>query len=352
MQPVAHTREHCAACEPKGPKPWWRDQALWGVGLLAVPFLLGGAWPAARPVAESLWGYLSKAGWAVALGLLLGGVVDCYVPREYISLWLTGHHRRTILASAGLGFLASSCSHGCLALSMELYRKGASVPAVITFLLASPWASMSMTLLIVTLLGWKGLMIVISALFVAAMTGFVFQRLERKGLVESNPHTVEVAAGFSIRLDLKKRFHGRRWDLKALIGDLRGIARGAWGLAQMVLFWVALGFVLSAVIGTFIPSGWWLRFLGPTTFGLLATLGIAAVLEVCSEGTAPVAVELYKQTGALGNAFGFLMGGVVTDYTELSVVWANLGRRTVGWLLAVTLPQVFLLGVLLNMAGK
>ena len=32
--------------------------------------------------------------------------------------------------------------------------------------------------------------------------------------------------------------------------------------------------------------------------------------------------------GALGNSFAFLMGGVVTDYTELGALWSNIGRRT------------------------
>ena len=351
MKQKKHTAEHCQACEPAKPRLWWQDRGLWGLGLLAIPFILGQIWPAAQPVAHSLWAYLAKAGWAVALGLLLGGIIEQYVPREYISLWLTGRHRRTILASAGLGFLASSCSHGCLALSMELYRKGASVPAVITFLLASPWASLSLTLLIISLMGWAGFLIVLLALLVAAVTGFVFQRLEQKGLLEPNPHTVQVASDFSIWRDLKGRFRQRSWDSKALLSDLKGIARGTWDLAQMVLFWVALGFTLSAVIGTLVPQGWF-RFVGPSTLGLMTTLGIATVLEVCSEGTAPVAVELYKQTGALGNAFGFLMAGVVTDYTELSVVWANLGKKAVGWLLLVTLPQVFLLGLLMNWLGR
>jgi hypothetical protein len=226
------------------------------------------------------------------------------------------------------------------------------VPAVITFLLASPWASMSMTLILLSLMGWKGLLIVVTALLVAAVTGFVFQRLERRGSLGSNPHTIPVAAGFSIWKDMKGRFSNRKWTGSVLLEDLRGIFQGAWTLGQMVLFWVSLGFFLSALLGTTIPEGWWSRFLGPTPLGLLATLGVATVLEVCSEGTAPLAVELYKKTGALGNAFGFLMGGVVTDFTELSVVWANLGKKAVGWLLAVTLPQVFLLGMLMNFLGR
>ena len=81
---------------------------------------------------------------------------------------------------------------------------------------------------------------------------------------------------------------------------------------------------------------------------LLLTMALAAVVEVCSEGTAPLAYELYRHTGALGNAFAFLMGGVVTDYTELGALWVNIGRRTVLWLLTVTLPMVLVIGLLLN----
>lgn len=282
------------------------------------------------------------------MGLILGGVIDRYVPKEYIARWLTGHHRRTILASAGLGFLASSCSHGCLVLSIELYKKGASVPAVITFLTASPWASMALTLLIIGLMGWKGLFIVLMALLVAVATGFIFQRLERKGFVDPNPHTISVGGDFSIWKDLAERFRRRKWTLQSAASDIRRIGAGAVNLADMVLFWVVLGFSLSALFGALVPPHWWGRFLGPTPLGLLATMGFAAVIEVCSEGTAPIAVEIYRRTGALGNAFAFLMGGVVTDVTELSVLWGNLGKRAVGWLLLATLPQIFLLGMVLN----
>jgi len=117
----------------------------------------------------------------------------------------------------------------------------------------------------------------------------------------------------------------------------------------MVLGWVQLGLVLSAVMGAFVPHQVFERFLGPSLGGLLITLLVAAVIEVCSEGTAPLAFELYRHTGALGNAFAFLMGGVVTDYTELAALWANIGRRTVLWLLLVTLPMVLAVGLVLNL---
>ena len=327
---------------------WWQDRGLWALLLVAVVLGVGELWAPARPAAHSLLGYLKSAGWAVGLGLLIGGLVDYSIPKEYISFWLAGRHRNTIFASAGLGFLASSCSHGCLALSIELYRKGASIPAVLTFLLASPWASLSLTLLIVSLMGGKGFLIVLMCLVVAINTGIIFQGLERRKILAPNPNTVIQKGGFSIWADLLDRFRRRAWNLSDFVKDLRGVLRGAWALGQMVLLWVAIGFTLSAVLGTMIPHGWWSGSMGPTVPGLLVTMLLAAVIEVCSEGTAPLAVELYRQTGALGNAFAFLMGGVVTDFTELSVLWANLGKKVVFWLMLVTLPQVFLIGVIMN----
>ena len=90
------------------------------------------------------------------------------------------------------------------------------------------------------------------------------------------------------------------------------------------------------------------RFLGPTTLGLLATLLVATVIEVCSEGSAPMAFEIFRQTGALGNSFVFLMAGVATDYTEIGLLWHNVGRKTALWLPVVAVPQVVILGIIAN----
>ena len=42
------------------------------------------------------------------------------------------------------------------------------------------------------------------------------------------------------------------------------------------------------------------------------------------------------------------MAGVVTDYTEIGLLWTNVGRRTALWLPIVTVPQVLALGMIAN----
>jgi len=232
--------DHGACCEPKRwylKKVWWvvGGSFLMGAVSLGIPFL--------RPFSDAFWGYMGSIAWAVVLGLVIGGIVDRYVPKEYISKLLSRPKKRTVFYATGLGLLASACSHGILALSMELHKKGASGPAVISFLLASPWANFPVTLLLIGLFGVKGILIIVAAVAVALSTGLVFQQLDQKGWVERNRHTPPLSPSFDIRADLKRRIAGYRLTLSQLKQDLVGIARGTLELAEMVLGWVSFGIV-------------------------------------------------------------------------------------------------------------
>ena len=344
----------CCHTDPQPKRPPWvlrlLDPWLW-VPLSGIILIAAGWWPATATVSAIYLGYLKKIMVPFLLGLVLGGLIDHFVPKEYIVKWLSGPRTRVIARSTLLGFLASSCSHGCLALTLELYRKGASTPAVVSFLLASPWASMSLTFMLLSLFGVKGLAIVAAALVIAFITGLVFQQLALRGLIEANPLIVPLAEKFSIREDIARRLRQYRWTPQQLAADIRGVAAGMVPLGRMVLGWVQLGLGLSAILGGLVPHGVFQHFFGPSLWGLLLTLLAATVVEVCSEGTAPLAFELYRQTGALGNAFAFLKGGVVTDYTELGALWTTIGPRTALWVVLVTLPMVIGVGLLLNLGS-
>jgi len=339
----------CRTHGPASKRPWYLTGlflvALLTVVLLSASFLF----PMFTAFRTSFLDYLGMIGWPVAAGFILGGLIETYVPKEYVSKYLARTSRKTILYSVGLGFIMSACSHGILALSMELHKKGAAGPAVVSFLLASPWANLPITFLLIGFFGWQGLLIIFAALFVAMTTGWVFQFLDHKGWIERNRHSVSVAPDFSILQDVARRFQNYSFGFRQLGRDVRGIFRGIGNLAQMVLGWVLLGVVLASLASAFVPSEIFHRFFGPSLAGLFATLALAAIFEVCSEGTSPLAFELYKQTGALGNAYAFLMGGVVTDYTEIGLIWTSLGRRTALAMLAVTIPQVLLLGFVFNL---
>ncbi len=339
----------CLGCGSGG-KGLWRNKlfltCLAAAALIAASFFL----PFLLPLRRAFMEYLVTIWWAVLLGLLAGGIIDYYVPPEYISRILARKRPVTIFNAVLLGFLMSACSHGILALTIQLHKKGASNPAVVSFLLASPWANLTITIMLFGFFGARAVFIILSAVLIACTTGFIYMFLERKGLIEHNKNTAEIPEGFSVLADLRKRAANYNFTVPSIKRDAKGVFAGTLALANMVLWWIILGMMIASAAAAFIPVHVFHKFMGPSLLGLAVTLALATVIEVCSEGSSPLAFEIYRQTHALGNSFAFLMGGVVTDYTEIGLLWTNVGRRVALFLPLVTIPQVILLSWIANVA--
>ncbi|MBT8081090.1 MAG: permease [Gammaproteobacteria bacterium] len=328
---------HCCHSEPKTDviPPLNRRLVIMGsafLGVLLLSFL-----PILGPLNESMLAYLRIVWWAVLLGLVLGGIIDYFVPDGFVVRLLGGDSKLTLVNAVLAGFLMSACSHGILAIAIQLYKKGASVPAVITFLLASPWANLPMTVLLFGFFGIKALLFVGGAMAIALVTGVVFTVLDRLDMIEGPAQDIDAG---DVSWDRVTNFEFAK--------ATKGVAIGFVSLANMVLWWILLGILAAALIGAYVPEHFFMAYLGPDMTGMLVTLLFATVLEVCSEGTSPIAFEIFNKTAALGNPFVFLMAGVATDYTEIGLLWTNIGRRTAIWLPVVTVPQILLLGMWFN----
>ena len=129
---------------------------------------------------------------------------------------------------------------------------------------------------------------------------------------------------------------------------LRLLREGLSG-SQMVLRWILFGFVLTGVISAFVTEQNFRDFFGPTAMGMFFTLLATTLLEVCSEGSSPIAAYILLHAHAPGNAFVFLMAGAATDYTQI----ASLRQTTRSWaatfaLPLISMPQVIFIGWLIN----
>jgi len=285
--------------------------------------------------------------WGVLLGLLLGGFIETIIPEEYISKLMGGKGFKTILTSAVLGFFMSACSHGILSIAVALFRKGSTTASILTFLLAAPWANPAITILLIVLFKIKALYLIGGALLIAITSGAIFQYLEKRGIIEKG-HPVELEEGYSILADIKKR----KIKLSQTGAILRQMLLNSWGLAKMTLYWILIGVIIGSIISGYVPANFMHHYFGLGIVGMLLTLGLATIIEICSEGSAPIAFELFRKTGAFGNTFIFLQAGVITDYTEIGIVATNIGKRAALALPLVAIPQVLLLGYILNLIIK
>jgi len=329
--------------------PWFKNKLILVLAALAIGVGLSFVIPSMIHFRHMLLMYVKTIWWAVLLGLVIGGMTDYYLPGKYFTRVLASSCKRTIFYSVGLGFLMSACCHGVLAIAIQLHKKGASTPSVIAFILASPWANLPLTFVLIGFFGiTKSLYIIFVALAIALTTGFIYQVLESRGWVERNLNTVAVDESFSVRADILRRIQAYRFSRQQFLLDVQGIYRGAITLSQTVLFWIMFGIGLASLFACFIPTHLFRQYMGPTFFGMLVTLALATVVEVCSEGSVPLAFEIFRQTGALGNSLAFLMTGVATNYTAIGLLWQNVGRKAALWMPVITVPQIILYGLLAN----
>ena len=349
---ISEEKTYCPSCATHTKVPWYKERLFIVTIVTLVILVLGYFLDPEKRFFNAFKDYLFLIWWAVLIGFLIGGVIDYFVPRAYIEKYLSRHQKRTIAYSIVFGFLMSACSHGILAIAIELYRKGASTSSVVAFLLASPWANLPITFLLFGFFGTKAGLIIISAIIIAFTTGLIFQKLERKGWVECDKckhgEDKPVLTDFSITKDITRRWKNYEFTAKNNINAIKGTIKGSWALTKMVMWWLIIGMIMAAVARAYIPHSYFEQYMGPTLLGLLVTLFFATIIEVCSEGSAPLAFEIYTKSGAFGNSTVFLLSGVITDVTEIGLIWHNIGRKAAIWLPIITVPQALLVGYLLN----
>lgn len=351
-QKVAATTACASSCGPAKGRP---DYMLWGSAALVV---LGCAWhllsggdhaggSALDHFAGGTFELLNTMWFGILLGIVFVGLLD-RVPRDLVIAALAGERRVAgILRATAAGVLFDLCSHGILMVGMKLYERGATIGQTVAFLLASPWNSFSLTVILIALLGWwyTLLFIVLSAV-IAVVTGLIFDSLVANGRLPTNPASTSEGP--------RPTFGDawRAWRAEARFGwtDLPDILRAGLRGSRMVLRWLLFGIVLASAIRAFVPTDVFADWFGPTMLGLLLTVIAATIIEVCSEGSAPIAADLVTRANAPGNGFVFLMAGVATDYTEVM----SLRDTTRSWRIALALPliavpQTLAIGLMINL---
>ncbi|MBT3835054.1 ATPase [Candidatus Peribacteria bacterium] len=295
---------------------------------------------------ENISSLLNQMKWGIIIGIVFVGILE-KIPREFVmSILGKGGTITGILRATAAGVLLDLCSHGILMVGAKLYERGASLGQVTAFLIASPWNSFSLTLILWALVGFKWMILMLLfSMAIAIVSGIIFDNLVKKKVLPENPNSTYIASDFLFWKEAKQKIIRIRPTPKFLFHI------GWDGLmgSKMILKWIFFGVILASLVRTFIPPDAFATYFGPSIAGLALTVLVATILEVCSEGTLPVAADILTRAAAPGNAFAFLMTGVSTDYTEILI----LKETTKSWkipffLPLITVPQVLIIAWIMN----
>jgi uncharacterized membrane protein YraQ (UPF0718 family) len=357
-EPVKVVADSCCAVTPSAEdsccaEPVNRDYFFWLCLVVVFAAYIAGAMQGEHVHENALGIFVAgifelfnQMWWGIVLGVVFVGML-ARVPRELV-MSVLGRNPGFggLVRATAAGVLLDLCSHGILAVGMKLYERGASSGQVMAFLLASPWNSFSLTLILFGLIGvyWTLLFILLSFV-IGVITGVVFDALVAKGTLPDNPHRELLGEERPLAV-MWQEFRGSlvySWG-----GTLNLLKEGVQG-SRVVIRWTFFGLIIASLIRALVPEDAFATWFGASFLGLWLTLLAATVIEVCSEGATPIAADLMNRAAAPGNSFTFLMAGVATDYTELM----SIKDTTKSWKIAlflplVAVPQVMLLGFVLN----
>lgn len=327
----------------------WGSLALFLAGV-AVHFVVPAAPAWLHVFGHTCYDLLSRTWWGLLVGIAAVAVIGRF-PRELVAAILgRGGSVSGLFRAVGAGVLLDLCNHGILMVGMSLYQRGASLGQTIAFLIASPWNSLSLTLILTALIGWKWvLLFILLSMVIGLVTGWIADRLVDAGKIPRNPNAVDLPKEYRIGPAISGVFR----SLKPGKANYLQLAREGLAGSTMVLRWIFFGFVLTGALRAFVPESAFQHYFGPTVAGLFLTLLATTILEVCSEGSSPIAADLLTRAHAPGNAFVFLMAGAATDYTEI----LSLKETTKSWkatlaLPLISTPQVLLIGWLIHRFGS
>ncbi len=265
----------------------------------------------------------------ILLGALVSALIEVFVPGRWLEKLTLLPRPLQLPAAAVTGFAFPVCECGSVPVARRLAAKGLSPAAAVTFMLASP--ILNPIVLASTFVAYRGRdslwpMLLGRAglgLLAAVAVGWVVAGRGRSELVKP-------------RGDDRSHDHGGPSRTSSFFGHLAGdfVFMGRY---------LVIGAAVAATLQTFVPQSVIGSVAGTPVVDLIAMMGLAFVLSLCSESDAFVAASFVEFS--VGAQLAFLVFGPMVD-TKLGFLYSATFTRGFFRTVVVVVAAVTLAGTL------
>jgi uncharacterized membrane protein YraQ (UPF0718 family) len=313
-------------------------------------------------IAASTWDVLVIAAPWLLAGLVLAGMIRAWLPDRVVARWLGGGGIGSVVRAAIIGTPLPLCSCGVVPAAIGLRRQGASKPATVSFLVATPENGADSIALTYALMGPVMAIARPVAAFIAAVTAGALTLIlsrrdtDEKAATPESPthdsahdcchHEPEHAAPTNAcchtdpepapkpccheeptphscchstppaattpRGPVARLLDGIRYAFTRLLDDLAP--------------WLAFGLVLAGAVTALAPPdvmAEWGR--GPLAMIAMALIGVP--IYVCATSYTPVGASLIIAGVSPGAVLVLLLAGPATNIGTIGIVKRELGTR-------------------------
>ena len=236
-----------------------------------------------------------------------------------------GREIRMIILAALFGGLAPFCSCEVIPFIAGLLALGAPLSAVMAFWLSSPLIDPSTLLITAAALGWPfAVGKAAAAVALGLFGGFAIRTLARSGWL-SDPLRVYKQSGCCGASEIGGKPVWKFWNEE----PRRRVFKDEFMINALFLVkWLALAYVLEALLVTYVPASLIAGFVGgegvvPIT--IAAVVGMPAYLN--SYVAPPLLAGLMEQGMSAGAAMSFMVAGAVSSVPAMAAVWSLVKKK-------------------------
>lgn len=321
------------------PQPTASRAPLYAVigGLIALALVLQVADPSRLPAAQNFIlvfsSLLIEAIPFILLGALVSAFIEVFVPSRVFEKLTLLPAPLQLPASAVMGMAFPVCECGSVPVARRLASKGLAPGAAITFMLAAP--ILNPIVLASTFVAYRGRDVMWPMLLGRAGLGLL--AAVAVGWVVGARTKTEVLRARPGELEMRDDDHAHsgprhRAFFDHLSGDFVFMSR-----------YLVFGAAVAAALQTFVPQSVIGSVAGAPVISLLAMMGLAFLLSLCSESDAFVAAS-FVQFG-VGAQLAFLVFGPMVD-TKLGFLYTATFSKGFFRMVVVTVASVTLVGCL------
>jgi uncharacterized protein len=288
--------------------------------LLLVLGIVIGLWgqAALKTLALTFGAIIIEALPFIALGALISGLIEVYIPRERIAK-LFSSHWSSVLLGAGLGLIFPVCECAIVPVVRRLFRKGIPMGAGIAFLLGGPIVNPLVAMSTAVAYPGNWLMVLLrlgGGYIIACSAAWLLDRLLSKhDLLLANQNKVS-----ECDQDVAKYKHTHTEKIK------HGIQH-AWHDFYDVGRFFVVGAFLAALIQTFLARHTMAQYLLTSPVAaILMMMVLAFLLNLCSEADAFVAASFQSALVPISGQLSFLLLGPMLD-VKLIIMYMGLFKK-------------------------
>ncbi len=280
------------------------------------------------------------------IGLLLAGTLHVLIPRRMIQHIMGGRGLLSVITSAAIGIPLPICSCAVVPVSIELRRKGASKPSIMSFLITTPESGSDSILITWGLLGpFMAIARPIASFFSALLAGFFAIVLLNNSDGKDSVKRDHIGCPDNCNSGQKyESFENEEGHTGIFQGFKRIWSYAFKKMADEIVFSLLVGLLLAGLIIVVFPDNLAMYGLEKGIIPMLIMLAASVPLYMCASASTPIAAALIVKGISPGAAMVFLLAGPATNVTTIVMLTKQFGGGFVRVYLACIIAGALISG--------